>query len=55
MKILGEQKAEVVTDAQVSRKLQLGDLNISLTKAQDLNQITDLSMDAGQLLLQFFK
>ncbi|KIM77047.1 hypothetical protein PILCRDRAFT_631482 [Piloderma croceum F 1598] len=54
-KILGERKAEIVTDAQITGKLQLGDLNVSLTRVEDVKQITDLSMQAGQILLQFFK
>jgi len=55
MRILGQRKADVVTDAQVTRKLQVGDLNVSLTKVEDVKQITGLSMQAGQVLLQFFK
>jgi len=55
MKILGERKAEIVTNAQITRKLQVGDLNISLTKVENVKHITDLSMQVGQILLQFFK
>jgi hypothetical protein len=54
MKILGERKAEIVTNAQITRKLQVENLNISLTKVEDVKHITDLSMQVGQILLQFF-
>jgi hypothetical protein len=55
MKILGERKGEVMTDAQITGKLQAGNLNISLARVEDVKQIRDLSMQAGQILMQFFK
>lgn len=55
MKILGQRKAEVVTDKQVTQVLQAGHLNISLEKVEDVKQVTNLSLQAGHVLLQFFK
>jgi hypothetical protein len=54
MKMLGRRKAEVMTDMEVTRKLQVGDLNISLTRVEEVREVVGLSMQTGQLLLQFF-
>jgi hypothetical protein len=54
MKMLGQRKAEVMTDAEVTWKLQVGDLNISLTRAEEVREVAGLSMQTGQFLLQFF-
>ncbi|KAF8580701.1 hypothetical protein K439DRAFT_1619637 [Ramaria rubella] len=35
MKLLGKRQATVTSDAQVTKRLQLGDLNIALTKVED--------------------
>jgi hypothetical protein len=55
MRFLGMRQAEVIDDAQLTMDLQVGNLNISLDKVEDVKQIAALSMEAGQLLLQFFK
>ena len=49
--ISGERSAEIMTDVQITNKLQIGDLNISLTKAEDLEDICNLSMQSSRTLL----
>lgn len=55
MKFLGTRKAEVTDDSQLTKTLQAGNLNISLNKVTDIEQIVTFSMQAGQALLHFFK
>lgn len=52
LKISGERSADIMTDVQITKKFQVGDLNISLSKAEDLQNICTLSMKASQALVQ---
>jgi len=49
--VLGRRPAEVLTDAQVTKMLSAGNLNISLKEAEELKAIVDISRKAANHLL----
>ena len=52
MKILGKREAQVVTDEQVTQRLSVGDLQISLTNVEGVREATTLAMQTAHTLLQ---
>ncbi|KIM92268.1 hypothetical protein PILCRDRAFT_57320 [Piloderma croceum F 1598] len=54
LRCVGRRKAEVMSHAQVTEKLRAGDLNVSLSKVEDLELTVGLSVQAGQMLMRFF-
>lgn len=50
--VFGKHTAEIMTDLQVTAMLAEGDMNISLSSVDDIQQIVHLSEQVRQILLQ---